>query len=79
MHAQSWLTPCDSMACSPPSSSVHGILQPRLLERVVAISSSGDLSDPGVKPESPALTSEFFATESLGKSLQFLISRMQSP
>ena len=30
--AQSWLTLCDPMDCSPPGSSVHGILQARVLE-----------------------------------------------
>ena len=28
--AQSRLTPCDPMDCSPPGSSVHGILQARI-------------------------------------------------
>ena len=31
---QSCLTLCDLMDCSPPSSSVHGILQARILEWV---------------------------------------------
>ena len=31
---QSCLTLCDPMDCSPPGSSVHGILQARILERV---------------------------------------------
>ena len=30
--AQSCLTPCDPMDCSLPGSSVHGILQARVLE-----------------------------------------------
>ena len=30
--AQSCLTPCDPMDCSPPGSSVHGIFQARVLE-----------------------------------------------
>ena len=37
--AKSWLTLCDSMEYSPPGSSVHGILQARILE-LVAISFS---------------------------------------
>ena len=32
---QSCLTLCDLMDCSPPGSSVHGILQARILEWVV--------------------------------------------
>ena len=38
MHAQSCLTVCDPMDCSPPGSSVHGIFQASILEWV-AISS----------------------------------------
>ena len=32
MHAQSCPTLCDSMDCSPPGSSVHGIFQARILK-----------------------------------------------
>ena len=45
---------CDPMDCSLPGSSVHGISQARILERV-AISSPGDLPDPGIEPVSSAL------------------------
>ena len=41
------------MNCSLPGSSVHGILQARILEWV-AISSSRGSSDPGIEPGSPA-------------------------
>ena len=34
MHAQSYLTLCNPIDCSPPGSSVHGILQARILEWV---------------------------------------------
>ena len=54
---QSCLTLSDLMYCSPPGSSVHGILQARILEWVV-MPSSGDLPDPGIEPEAsevPAL------------------------
>ena len=51
---QSCPTLCDTMDCSPPGSSVHGILQARILERVTCCP-PGDLPDPGVKPTSPAL------------------------
>ena len=50
---QSCLTLCDPMDCSPPGSSVHGILQARILEWV-AIPSPGDLPNPGIKPRSPS-------------------------
>ena len=39
--AQSCLTLCDSMDCSPPGSSVHGILQARILEWVATSFSRG--------------------------------------
>ena len=42
------------MDCSPPGSSVHGILQARVLEWVAMPSSRG-LPDPGIEPESPSL------------------------
>ena len=38
---QSCLTLCDPMGCSPPGSSVHGILQARILEWVAVLSSRG--------------------------------------
>ena len=41
--AQSCLTPCDPMDCSPPGFSVHGILQARILEWL-AISFSREVS-----------------------------------
>ena len=50
---QSCPTFCDPMDCSPPGSSVHGILQARILEWV-AISFPRDLPDPGMEPGSPA-------------------------
>ena len=43
---------CDPLDCSPPGSSVHGILQARILEWVT-ISSSRDLPDPEIEPVSP--------------------------
>ena len=46
--AQSCLTLCDPMGCSRPGSSVHGILQERILE--LLFPSPGDLLDPGIKP-----------------------------
>ena len=41
MHAQSCLTLCDPMDGSPPSSSVHGISQARILEWVIIFCSRG--------------------------------------
>ena len=56
--AQSYLILCDSM----PGSSVHGILQARILEWV-AISFSRDLPDPGIEPWSPALQADSLPSE----------------
>ena len=61
-------TLCDPMGCSPPGSSVHGIFQARVLEWV-AISSSGDLPNPGIKPRSPALQAVSLPTEPPGKAI----------
>ena len=52
--AQSCPTLCGPMDCSPPGSSVHGILQARILEWV-AIPFPGDIPNPGMEPGSPAL------------------------
>ena len=62
MHAellQLCLTLCNTTDCSLPGSSVHGILQARILEWV-AISPPGNLPNPGIEPESPALAGGFF-------------------
>ena len=66
--AQSCLTLCNPVDCSPPGSSVLGILQARILERV-AIPSPGDLPNPGIKPRSPALQADSLPAEPLGKPL----------
>ena len=50
--AQSCPTLCDPVNCSPQGSSVHGILQARILEWVVS-PSPGDLPGPGIEPASP--------------------------
>ena len=63
--AQSSRTVCDPMCCSPPGSSVHGILQARILEWV-AIPFSRGSPDPGVKPGSPALQADSLPSEPQG-------------
>ena len=76
MCAQSYLTLCKPVECSPPGSSVHGILQARILEWVAMPSSRG-FPNPGIEPVSSvslALTGKFF-TVHLGKSHMFLIFR----
>ena len=47
------------MHCSPPGSSVHGILQARTVEWL-AFPSAGGLPDPGIKLRSPGLAGRFF-------------------
>ena len=59
-------TLCDPMDCGPPGSSVHGILQARILEWV-AISFSRDLPDPGFIPGSLALQVDSLPSEPPGK------------
>ena len=60
--AQSCPTLCDPRGCSPPGSSVHGILQACILEWV-AIHFSRGSSDPGVEPWSPALQADSLPSE----------------
>ena len=54
LGAQSCPTICDPLDCSPAGSSVHVILQARILEWV-AFPAPGDLPNPGKPPVSPAL------------------------
>ena len=59
------------MDCSPPGSSVHGILQARILEWV-ACPPAGDLPNPGIEPTSltsPALPGGFFTTSATWEAL----------
>ena len=67
-------TLCDPMGCSPLGSSVHGILQARILEWV-AISFSRDLPNPGIEIRSPALQEDALTSEPPGKLLLLLLSR----
>ena len=64
--AQSYLTLCVPMDCSPPGTSVHGILQARILEWV-AIPFSRELPNPGIEPRSPSLQAGSLPSESPGK------------
>ena len=54
---QSCRTLCDPMASSPPASSVHGILQARILEWV-ANPFLEDLPNPGIEPRSPVFQAD---------------------
>ena len=53
------------MNCSPPGSSIHGILQARILEWV-PFPSSGDLPKARIKLEDPSLAGGFLTSEQPG-------------
>ena len=62
---QSCLTLSDPVDWNSPGSSIHGVLQARILEWLPFLS-PWDLPDPGIKPMSPvapALAGRFFTTE----------------
>ena len=61
---QSNPTLCDPTDCSPPDSSLHGILRHKYWSGLPC-PPPGDLLDPGIEPlslTSPALASRFFIT-----------------
>ena len=53
---------CNPMDCSPPGSSVHGILQARVLQWVAMPFSRGSSQPQGIARMSLALTGGFFTT-----------------
>ena len=67
--AQSCLTLCNSTDCSPPGSSVLGILQARILEWVAMLSSM-DRPNPGFEARSPTLQVNSLPSEPPGKPLE---------
>ena len=72
---QSCLTLCDPMNCSLRGSSVHGILQARMLEWV-AMPSSRVLPNSGIRPTSlasPALAGGFFTTNATWEAHMFYV------
>ena len=71
---QSCLSLCDSMDGSLPGSSVHGILQARILElECVAISfSKGDLPDPGIEPRSRTVQVDSLPSEPPGRMRSYV-------
>ena len=71
--AQSCLTLCNPMDCSPPGSSVHRIFHARMLEWV-AMPSPGDRPNPGIKPRSPALQADSLPAEIPGKPSEEVFS-----
>ena len=66
VYAQSHPTLCNAMDCSPPVSSVHGILQAKVLEWV-AISCSKGSSQPRDKTHVSCIADRFFTAVPPGK------------
>ena len=64
--AQSCPTLWDSKDCSLPGSSLHGILQARVLGGL-PFPSPGDLPNPGIEPGSPAFQADALTSEPPGK------------
>ena len=80
VSAQSHPTLYDPYGCSLPGSSVHGILQARILEWV-SMPSSSDLPDPRMEPASlmsPTLAGGFFTTNTTWKALCVPINMFNS-
>ena len=65
---QSCLTICDSVDSSPPSSSVHGILQARILEWITMPSSRGSSWLRRDQTHISCIKGGFFTTVPLGKT-----------
>ena len=62
---------CDPVDCSPPGSSVHGILRQEYWSGLPC-PPSGGLPDPGIEPGSlmsPALAGGFFTTKAIWEAL----------
>ena len=62
------------MDCSPPGSSIHRILQARILRSGLPFYSPGDLPDPRIEPRSPTLQAEALTSEPPGKPNVPLVS-----
>ena len=75
--AQSCPTLCDPVDCSPPGSSIHGILQARILEWVAVPFSSGS-SWPRIEPRCLALQADSLPSAPPGKQSITLVGTKQS-
>ena len=67
---------CDPMDCSLPGSSVHGILQAKILE-CVAISVSGGSSRPRNRTQVSCIAARFFTNWATREATNFLLSSSQ--
>ena len=66
--AQSCSTLCDPIDCSPPTPTIHGIFQARMLEWIASSFSRGssrlrDLPNPGIEPRPPTLQADALPSE----------------
>ena len=66
LFSQLFPPPCDPVDCRPPGSSVHGILQARILEWAATFFSR-DPPHPRIKPVSPTLQADSLPSEPPGK------------
>ena len=76
--AQSCLTVCDPVDCSPPGSSIHGILQARILAWV-AISFSRGSSQPRDRTQVSHIAGRRFNLYTTRVALMFCLCVLQSP
>ena len=65
---QSCPTLCDPVACGPPGSSVHGILQTRIPEWIAIFFTRGS-SQPRDQTHISYVEGRFFTTDPTGKAL----------
>ena len=65
---QSCLTLCDPADCSPPGSSIHGILQARILEWITISFPRGSSGSRDGTPGSPALQADALTSEPPGQT-----------
>ena len=70
-------TLCDPMDCSLLGSSIHGFPRQEYWSGL-SFPSPGDLSDPRIKPVSPALVGRFFITEPGADVLQVSPTQLQT-
>ena len=74
---QLYPTLCDPVDCSRPGSSVHGLLQARVLEWVAMLFSRGS-SWPGIKPVAPALQADSLLLSHQGSPIDMFTEEHKS-
>ena len=70
---QSCLTLCNSMNCSLPGSSVHGIFPGKNIGVGRHSLLQGNLPDPGIKPRSPAMQADSLLSKAPVLNITFFI------